>query len=81
MDTCICMAESVHHSPETITTLLIGYTPIQNAFGVLKKIKKNNNNKKYLHKKKTCDMLQKNDKSRRKGERSTGGGGEEQGII
>ena len=57
MDTCICMAESVHHSPETITTLLIGYTPIQNAFGVLKKIKKNNNNKKYLHKKKTCDML------------------------
>ena len=28
MDTCICMAES----PETITTLLIGYTPIQNKF-------------------------------------------------
>ena len=26
MDTCICVAES----PETITTLLIGYTPIQN---------------------------------------------------
>ena len=33
-------AESLHCSPETITTLLIGYTPIQNAFGVLKKIKK-----------------------------------------
>ena len=30
MDTCICMAESLHHSPETITALLIGYTPIQN---------------------------------------------------
>ena len=31
MDTCICMAESLHCSPETITTLLIGYTPIQNV--------------------------------------------------
>ena len=30
MDTCICMAESLHCSPETITTLLIGYTLIQN---------------------------------------------------
>ena len=35
MDTCICMAESLHCSPETITTLLIGYSPIQN-----KKLKK-----------------------------------------
>ena len=26
---CICMAESLHCSPETITTLLLGYTPIQ----------------------------------------------------
>ena len=25
MDTCICMAESLHCSPETLTTLLIGY--------------------------------------------------------
>ena len=25
MNTCICMAESLHGSPETITTLLIGY--------------------------------------------------------
>ena len=25
MDTCICMAESLHCSPETITTLLFGY--------------------------------------------------------
>ena len=24
-DTCICMAESLHYSPETITTLLVGY--------------------------------------------------------
>ena len=30
MDTCIRMAESLHCSPETITTLLISYSPIQN---------------------------------------------------
>ena len=30
MDTCICTAESLHCLPETITTLLIGYTPVQN---------------------------------------------------
>ena len=30
MDICIYIAESLHCSPETITTLLIGYTPIQN---------------------------------------------------
>ena len=30
MDTCICMAESICYAPETITTLLAGYTPIQN---------------------------------------------------
>ena len=30
MDTCVCMAESLCYSPENITTLLIGYTPIQN---------------------------------------------------
>ena len=29
MDTCICMAESLHSSTETITTLLISYTSIQ----------------------------------------------------
>ena len=29
MDTCICMAESLRCSPETITTLLIGYTQTQ----------------------------------------------------
>ena len=28
--TCICMAESLCFSPKTVTTLLIGYTPIQN---------------------------------------------------
>ena len=27
MDICICMAESLHCSLETITTLLISYTP------------------------------------------------------
>ena len=30
MDTCVCMAESLCCSPETITTLLIDYTPKQN---------------------------------------------------
>ena len=29
-DTSVCMAESLCRPPETITTLLIGYTPIQN---------------------------------------------------
>ena len=36
MDTCTCMAESLHGSAETITTLLTGYTPIENDFGVKK---------------------------------------------
>ena len=27
---CICIAESLHSSPEIITALLIGYTPVQN---------------------------------------------------
>ena len=36
MDTCVCMTESLLLSPETITTLLISYTPIQNK--MLKKI-------------------------------------------
>ena len=35
MDSCICVAVALTCSPETITTLLIGYTPIQN-----KKLKK-----------------------------------------
>ena len=35
--TCLCIAESLHCSSETITTLLIGYTPIQNVFSVKKK--------------------------------------------
>jgi len=35
MDTRICMAKSLHGSPETTTKLLIGNTPIQN-----KKLKK-----------------------------------------
>ena len=30
MDTCICMTESLSYPPETIITLLISYTPIQN---------------------------------------------------
>ena len=39
MDTSICMAESLCCSPETTTTLLISYTPIQNK--KLKITKKN----------------------------------------
>ena len=38
-DMCICMAESLCCSPETITTLLIGYTPVQNKKCKLKKKK------------------------------------------
>ena len=38
MDTCVYMVESLCCSPETITTLLSGYMPRQNVFGV-KKIK------------------------------------------
>ena len=38
MDTCLCMAESHWCLPETIMTLLIGYTPLQNN-----KFKKNMN--------------------------------------
>ena len=30
MDTCICMAKSLCCPPETITTLLVGYTQEQN---------------------------------------------------
>ena len=30
METCICMTESLHCSSETLTTLLIGYPPMQN---------------------------------------------------
>ena len=30
MTSCMCMAESLCCSPETITTLFISYTPIQN---------------------------------------------------
>jgi len=37
MDTCVCMAESLCCSPETVTTLLTGYIPIQNN-----KLKKKN---------------------------------------
>ena len=40
MDTCICTAVSLRCSLETTTTLLIGYTPIQDVFGVKKKEKK-----------------------------------------
>ena len=41
MERCMCTAESLlHSSPWAIIALLIGYTPIQNVFGVKIKIKK-----------------------------------------
>ena len=40
LDPCICMVESLHYWPETSTTLLIGYTPIQNKMFEIKKKKK-----------------------------------------
>ena len=41
MDTCICMSESLHCSPEIITTLLIGYAPVQNRVSPAAQIVKN----------------------------------------
>ena len=38
MDTCIHMAEYLHYSPETLTTLLTSYTAIQNKKLFLKKV-------------------------------------------
>ena len=46
----ICMTESLHYSPETITALVIGSTPIQNVFSVKKKKKKKKNKRKIKHK-------------------------------
>ena len=36
MDSCICKTESLHCPSDTITTLLIGYTPIGNKKFFLK---------------------------------------------
>ena len=38
MDTCVRMTESLCCSPETNTTLLIGYTPIQNKKYIYKNL-------------------------------------------
>ena len=37
MDTCVCVAETLPCAPETVTTLLVSYTPVQK-----KKILQNN---------------------------------------
>ena len=50
MDACICMPESLRYSPETTTTLLTGYTPIQNKNF---KVKTTTNNKTNLFTKQT----------------------------
>jgi len=42
-DTCICMAETLCGPPETITTLLLSYTPVQN-----KKFKRGGKKKKLV---------------------------------
>ena len=48
MDTCVHMAESVHCSPQTTTTLFVSYTPKQNkkfkAWGKKEKGGLNNRN-------------------------------------
>ena len=44
-DTCICLTESLHCSPESITTLLIGYTSIQKE----KRERENNNKHLFLN--------------------------------
>jgi len=41
MDTCVCVTGLLHCSPETITTLLIGYTPIKKLKVKKRKIYKN----------------------------------------
>ena len=46
MDTCIHMAESLCCSPETITSSLIGYSPIQNKTFFFKKKNKKERKKK-----------------------------------
>ena len=45
MDACICMPESLRYSPETVTPLLTGYTPIQNKNFKVKTNKNNNRNR------------------------------------
>ena len=37
MDTCICMTGSLHCSCETVTTWLIGYSPIQNESLIIRR--------------------------------------------
>ena len=37
MDTCPCLAESLRCPPETITSLLISYSPVQSVYCCLKK--------------------------------------------
>lgn len=36
MDACIRMTKSLHYSPESISIWLIGYTSVQNGFGITK---------------------------------------------
>ena len=46
----IYMAESLLHSPETVTTLLIGYTPVQNKKYDIWRKNKSGNKKKLVRK-------------------------------
>ena len=50
MDTGLCVAESLLHSPETVTTLLIGYTPVQNKKYDIWRKNKSGNKKKLVRK-------------------------------
>ena len=48
MDTCTCVAEPLHCSPETITSLLMNYSPMQNKkFKILFKFKKKKSGEKF----------------------------------
>lgn len=53
MDACICMTESLQGSLDIITTLSVGYTPIQNVL-VLKKLKKRINKTKSGNRKRSA---------------------------
>ena len=55
MDTCVYMAESFCRSPETITSLLIGYTPIQHKkFSFLKRKRSTEDTQKEVRRKLKC---------------------------
>ena len=63
MDSCTCIPESLHCAPETITTVLIGYTPVQNKVlkRFLKCLKKKRNDE--INQVKSVSKAKRNEKS------------------